>query len=1354
MASNSSIFADNVVLEVGKIVGKRDISTPIYTTTYTDVTTFNDACEPPSASHNYAADPKLQERENYESLTGVYSYDPDIIFVGDANEGCSQSTVYGPLLGFDLEPIQKCMIMKMWWHGSPTPNMLNQTWNSFQTNGWGINTNANGTGFVVANNQPSDYPLVVEGRCLYMKNINTGKQLCFDIVGALDEDTLCLKGPGTDNVSTLASLDADLAAGNQVFEWYISAYQHSGQWDESQGDFRWSSDGEGATISYENHGGSIIHNRGFQQNDGWFGLRNNWLSSNIDYDMFYEIELEVGSIQNCEISIMSGSHPNSMYNTMTYDSITSTGVYKFCVPRLKKAGKWALDAPHQWDGSVETTNMGYPVCPFDGSVGLFRADTIDGGAPGSCIINRISVRFTEADTTTTTYPIVTQTGTNVFGEVDDVEWNWLDVLESEGVPFSLNFSVGDLRDIGKRSTGFSKTFKIPASNHNNEVLTPMLAVGSERKLISWMKARIKVDGIYVFRGLMRIEEGNTGDGGFFKCHIIQDGIDWTQALGTTKICDLDFEYGAEKDYDNIVDSWNNSVDNGDEWFWGLANYGEWWSQHVNGTSTHDYSHGANDFHPVVFTKPIVDKIFASIGYTVDSNFLNSQTFKQLCHPYSSGESYTGEEPWGEGGSQFVHVEDYTKQAIPNMDPIPYPCMTCSTVHRWHWPSIIPGSDVGNNWTDQEHSSSSVSTGNGGGYTVPFSGIYEVSWNATVWVDMHWAADAPWYYCNVWTGVCRNGSGIDNNPASRHPSFDDMGNAYSYNTTADVTYAPKYDSCADSSGGCVKWGQFRHYFDAGDVIGLRFTGNNGNWLFNLWADMDDIDFNIFPVPSNIVPTETATITAKNILPCTKQVDFLKGLTEMFNLQWTSNEETKTVHCEPYDDFFGSGKVVDWTHKLDYKSWNDKYIVEQLAKEITFKYKEDTGCDATDTVYRWREANEYSIYKSHTEENEEKFRKESLEMGTKVFHATIMSNAYGKQPNPSQHSNGDWGWGDLTWTDPQNNKKNPIMPYMWADCCGSMNTQNRPEYNPEPKLGIRILNYYGKINCSNYDFIDHNAAIHTVSSYPFMGWKNEWLKGVAEDPFNLHWGDVDDNYGYTSPGLFSKYWSNAYDKMNGGAALRTCMMNLNPVDIAIFDYRDLIHMEIDGVSTYWTVNKIVDYKPNQKVLTKVELVEWKHAVDINRSKQEIQTRRASSQEKVQQNEGISQSLALNKSRDDGFVLDNNTNSTSSGTGIAIGRGVAAKDNQTVLGQYNQENSNDILQIGTGDSAKRRNTAFSVTKDGEVQIQGGELVVEESDGVIHDLAYTDENGDVKKVYLKKKADFQGKDVNAFSGSYRKNR
>ena len=88
------------------------------------------------------------------------------------------------------------------------------------------------------------------------------------------------------------------------------------------------------------------------------------------------------------------------------------------------------------------------------------------------------------------------------------------------------------------------------------------------------------------------------------------------------------------------------------------------------------------------------------------------------------------------------------------------------------------------------------------------------------------------------------------------------------------------------------------------------------------------------------------------------------------------------------------------KLDYESWNDKYIVEELAKKITYEYKEDTSDDIVDAVYRWREIHEQDVYKSHTEENDQKFRKEELTMGTKVFSSTIQFNSYGKQPTPSQ------------------------------------------------------------------------------------------------------------------------------------------------------------------------------------------------------------------------------------------------------------------------------------------------------------------------------------------------------------------
>ncbi len=57
-----------------------------------------------------------------------------------------------------------------------------------------------------------------------------------------------------------------------------------------------------------------------------------------------------------------------------------------------------------------------------------------------------------------------------------------------------------------------------------------------------------------------------------------------------------------------------------------------------------------------------------------------------------------------------------------------------------------------------------------------------------------------------------------------------------------------------------------------------------------------------------------------------------------------------------------------------------------------------------------------------------------------------------------------------------------------------------------------------------------------------------------------------------------------------------MDLTQADISHFDFRDVIRIDMDGgVPTYWTVHKIIDYKPGKDVLTKVELVEWKYGFD---------------------------------------------------------------------------------------------------------------------------------------------------------------
>lgn len=1286
---NESVLADNVVLEVASGEETVDIATQVQTGTTTQTTSNTTYCNPKAG----AVDEAFNSPWKHNYYAGHYHnwwYT-----VGDTStQGCDMQQQMDLNSIYWYDPLNKLLSVNLGINSLNTVNSLdNPDFDRIAPVAW---PNSNSP---LKPYNAQDFDFNVQGRSIYFtKKSNANEGYCFDIVDSYGGDTLLLKANGEDTVSSMASacplLNQD--GNSQELDWYVSAYQHMINWNTSQDTFTWTTEAESVVQSYQGNAGSGGYPQQISEcfdNIGYLGLR----SSYFHYDYTdYEVTINVGSLNNAKITVFDDSGGNH--------TISTTGAHTFCVD-LHMSEHWGGNANISSGGvSVDGISPQFFDC-FEGGITILEAQAVNNNSPASVTINDIQILKKETITTTNTVTIPTYS--TVWIEKDMDEWNWLDVLESSGVPFSLNFAVGDLRDMAKRSTGYSKTFNIPASQHNNQILSPMLAVGNERNAvdidkgnpyISWHKARVKVNGIYVFRGLMRVEEGNTGKGGFYKCHLIQDTIDWSLAIGKKSLCDIDLYDGAEpteeKSMQNIIDSWDNSVDNGDFWFWGLVNYGEWYAQSINTGSGQDYAKTVNDFHPMVFTKPLVDKIFEDVGYTIESKFLNSDTFKKLCHPYSSGEKYfTAEgDVFGEDSSNACHVERMNYSTTYDQGTfcshgIHYPCMTCSTVWaEWYPTDLQPGSDPGNNWT---------TNGSNGGYVVPFTGWYHIQYIGTLEADQ-----GGFEKSCLGINVMKNGSklfGSTIQPVS--------GGMNCYGCVA------AWASGAHNGITINDDGDF--FLNANDKISYRVFGGNANWLYHCYAKVDDLKMDIYPIQSATVPALPVQLNTNKILPCTKQIDFIKGITEMFNLQWTSDNEKKIVYCEPYDDFFGSGKIVDWSKKLDYESWNDKYIVEELAKKITYEYKEDTSDDIVDAVYRWREIHEQDVYKSHTEENDQKFRKEELTMGTKVFSSTIQFNSYGKQPTPSQNSDGHYNWGDLTWTNPDTSKDNPLMPIMWAEEGGSINRQNRPPYNSEPKFDLRILNYYGKADCHDWKFMNHSGGNQTMSQYPHLGWKDDWLTNIAEDPDSLHWGASGDGYNITSPGLFHKYWQNAYMKMNGGAALRTCMINLTPVDIAIFDYRDLVHIEIDGVPTYWTVNRIIDYKPNQTVLTKVELVEWKNKVNLKEQPMSL----ARQSDPGEDGENKMQTRATVKARrEDPFRSSTEDKAKLSG---------------------------DILEITTGTSSRKRNTALSVSETGEVQIHGGELAVEETDGIVHDLVYTSESGEIKKVYLKKDSSVNDKEV-----------
>lgn len=1138
-------------------------------------------------------------------------------------------------------------------------------------------------------------------------NVTDREATCFDIVQDFANNNILLKGNGSDRIVDYTAQCNQLWLKPESHSYYISAYKHSAAWDSSGGStnpFYWVGGSIKAKTNIGSYEGSIYRdptlgtkiNECFNS-DGLLGITSRafGIGAGMDSADQYEVKISVSSIINAKINVFEGSPNNPQIQTGQAGdlTITSPGVYTFCLGALKRTHTWGHTATY---GGVIMMDGGKHFHTANGSVNLIEAIALDDNLPARCTVDFIEITKKDTRLQTVQVPVYQENSYTV----DDIQWEYLDIFESETLPLALTYTIGNLKDLSKTNTGFSKTFNIPANNRNNQVLDPMLAVGAIREKIDWKPCRISVDGVVVFKGLIRIEKGITGNGGAYACHILEDSIDWTTLIDDRVICDIAFgdEVPKKKNWQSIVTSWfhtpHNPIDGENtfndfknnpernifgssyslpgyfgvnepliqkDYIYGLINYGEWHSQSINGGSNFDYTHNSYDFHPSIFAYRLVHKIFENIGYTLQSNFMESETFKRLVHPYTSGEEYMDTNIFGEDSSQALHVARAVKTACGGQFEAGGK-VSPGNVYHWY-PPIIPGSDLGNNWGGNSQTT---------GYTAPFAGNYYIGWGLELYISASIFNDNGELFAEIMV----NGTPADPN--------------YIWNSGlwASVTanQGGVHNGLQQSESASI-------FLNQGDVVSFRIKGDNPSGFiigYPMWCDTSHIMLDIYPLVSNIVPE--FDVNFSKILPCTKQKDYLKGLTELFNLQWLADRESRTVVVEPYDEFFGSGKVLDWTDKLDHTSWTDRFIAEELARDVIFKYKKDGGDKGIESLYNWREENNYSIYKSYELENQSRFRKDTLELGTKIFHSTYRFNNYGNQPNPSQYPAGHpflanaYQWGDLTWTDPFLNKDNPLMPVIWTKEGGHINRQLRPEYTPNPNAGIRVLNYYGITGCSKWQYKKADGSNQQMGTYPHLGWINGWSKGTEIDPFNLSWDDYDDGSGFVSPGLFSKYWRNAYEKMNGGAAVRTCKMALSAVDINLFDYRDIIHLKIDGVSTYWTVQEIKDYKPNQKVLTTVELIEWK-----------------------QDNNYVSGSTPKNKNKID-----------------------IEEETEKIKQPYI---SADPIVYEPKSNLERIEEAITINDVGDIKMYGGEIIVEEENGMICTLVYT--NGDcVEKLYLPKES------------------
>lgn len=223
-----------------------------------------------------------------------------------------------------------------------------------------------------------------------------------------------------------------------------------------------------------------------------------------------------------------------------------------------------------------------------------------------------------------------------------IEGRVLDVFE--GVDFSFNYSIADVRDPNKRNTEYSKTIKCPSTPNNDRLFGQIYDVNISNEYNSSIAnvevnfnpnkkaaAVVLADGVQVMRGVVQLrrivinQSKMTYEVVFIGkllnvFSVISDKqLNGVDENGTPYIdfSDLNHDYT----YSNIIDSWNFNMD----YVYPLID----WAHSFDYNSSGERIYRVESFKPFLKLKSVIDRIFDFAGFTYTSSFFNSALFERL-----------------------------------------------------------------------------------------------------------------------------------------------------------------------------------------------------------------------------------------------------------------------------------------------------------------------------------------------------------------------------------------------------------------------------------------------------------------------------------------------------------------------------------------------------------------------------------------------------------------------------------------------------------------------------------------------------------------------------------------------------
>lgn len=714
------------------------------------------------------------------------------------------------------------------------------------------------------------------------------------------------------------------------------------------------------------------------------------------------------------------------------------------------------------------------------------------------------------------------------------------VLEvRQDVAFPINFSVGDIRDISKRSGTFSKTIVLAGTDNNNQLLNHYYDVNIEAgtfNVATLTKCQVVQNNVVILDNAL-LQLINVNKQQLTDAHeqvvnyevVIKDTkAELFTTMNSKELNDLDFsdlDHFQTTTY--IHSTFTNTVANGFKYLLPYA------------TNGNEYF--MRQMKPAIYAKTYFDRIFNTAGFTYQWDDLVASRFDKLLIPYN-------------GDENAVDWNDYKVVANTNFE----------TSYVQAFPGIFtPWAEEVNGWTetlDLQGIFNPVT----GYYTAPTdtdpasSQSYEFKINVEFEYvfENHDALPARVFQYTNGLDIPVTGFFA---PYFKAMSPANTGTAAYLTTQAITDYIPS---------GTTTFGPYANtmitspttFISSGDilklVVGIQSNFQNGAYSWRTATTGSayvDVNIKVNNITLEILPNSNTPVIGgflnmnEYVPQKIKQSDFVKSIFQMYNLfADVDPSQPNNIILRHRDEYYDNGTEKDWTYKLAKdREQNLEFLPDVSSKRVILTYKQDTDdpnvlfFQSTDEIYGQQE---YIFDSEYVRD---------IDVKELIFSPT------------------------------------PIAKTTFGAIVPMINGQT-------PKTNIRILYDGGQQPCGSWNLISSGVnGTYGILEYPAITHFDD-----ANTPtFDLNFGTCDFYYynpqTLTNNTLFNLYWRRTINQINVGKML-TAYFKLDEGDIHSLKLNDKIRID----NSWWNINKVIDYNANVNQLTKVELISVDTEIDLAR------------------------------------------------------------------------------------------------------------------------------------------------------------